>query len=176
MAGRTWTEPVTKAKFAALEVSRMIGRWMARLSALLVFAVAGCHLPVVNPQADAAARGVYAQVAAGADLSADRQLSADMRTPQGLAALQADRGMIPKSAPVSVENRAWRFSNDADGAAADLVHAYRYTDRTVVAETRLHKAPGAQSWQVIGLELHVEDPAPEQQRVAPDPALHPEQT
>ena len=133
-------------------------------------ALAACN--VINPGADAAARRLYTQLAAGADLSRDQSLSSELRSPAALAELAREREMIPQTPPQSVEARAWRFQ----GAAANLVHAYRYTDRTVVAETVMHKQPGSENWQITGFRLHLEDPSPDQKRFAPDPRLNPQQT
>jgi hypothetical protein len=140
--------------------------------AAALFALAACNLAVINPAADAAARGLYARVAAGADLASDQGLSPELRSAVSLARLSRQRMMIPAVPPQSVEARAWRFQ----GTAANLVHAYRYTDRTVVAETVMHRRPGSETWQVTGFSLHLEDPSPEQKRFAPDPRLNPQQT
>lgn len=148
----------------------------AGLLTVLALTLAGCGLPNLNPEADAAARRIYAAVQNGTDLSGDAGLAADLRTPAALARLQQARGLIPKSPPQSVENRGWRFSTTPAGGAADLVHAYRYSDCTVVAETLLRKPPGAQHWLIVGFHVHREEPSPEQMRLRPDPALRPEQT
>lgn len=149
---------------------------LAAACAVLLTVLAACNLPVVNAEADAAARRVYTAVQAGGDLSRDAELSLDLRTPEALAELDADRAMIPKTAPQSVENRGWRFATTSDGGTASLVHAYRYPDCTVVAETLLRKPPGSQTWEVVGFHLHLEDATPDQRRLQPDPALHPVQT
>lgn len=150
---------------------------------LAVLALAGCGVGLVNREADAAARGLYDAVRAGTDLSRDQRLAGALRTPDGLASLAAARELIPKQAPEAVENRGWRFSTTSQGAAADLTHAYRYPDRTVVAETALRKPPGAQAWQIVQFRVRVEEADPHQRRrrqqeqpVRPDPALNPQRT
>ena len=153
-----------------------IRRSIAGLLTALALTLAGCGLPTLNPEADAAARRIYTAVQNGTDLSRDAGLAADLRTPDALARLQEARSLIPKSPPQSVENRGWRFSTTTAGGSADLVHAYRYPDCTVVAETVLRKPPGARHWLIVGFHVHREDPSPEQLRLRPDPALRPEQT
>jgi hypothetical protein len=107
-----------------------------------------------------------------------------MRTPAALSELAAARRLAPRTPPRTVENRTWRYSNSPQGAAAFLVHVYRYQDRSVVAETRLRRPPGSPDWQIVGFRLRLEEAeavplTPEERarkRVAPNPALRPQQT
>lgn len=151
-------------------------QFLAGLLTAVALVLACCSLPTQNPEADAAARRIYTAVQSGADLSGDVALSPDLRTPQALARLEDVRALIPKTPAQSVETRSWRYTTSTTGGGADLVHAYRYPDCTVVAETVMRKPPGSQHWMIIGFHIFREAPSPEQEQLRPNPALRPEQT
>jgi hypothetical protein len=127
------------------------------LAAALALALGGCSLPAADKEADAAARALYAEVRSGADLTKDAHLDASLKDPSTLAQLSDVSRLIPPAAPTKVDNRSWRFNTDLQsGTRAELIHAYRYPDRTVLAETVLQKAPGQKTWKIIGFHVRVE--------------------
>jgi len=132
-------------------MSRRIAAACAALAVL-----AACSLPVVDKQADAAARGLYEEIRTGADLSRDPNLGPALKTPGALAQLADIRAHLPAGAPAKVENRSFNFSTTPRGSTANLVHAYVYAGGSVLADTVLEKAPGQKAWQVVGFHVSVE--------------------
>jgi len=122
----------------------------------MALALAACSLPVVDKQADAAARGLYEEIRTGAELAKDPNLGPPLKSAEALAQLAEIRTHIPAGPPAKVENRSFNFSTSPGGSSATLVHAYKYPGGTVLADTYLEKAPGQKDWQVVGFHVKVE--------------------
>ena len=129
--------------------------------AVLLLGLAACKLPTLDKEADADARGLYQEIATGADLSKDPHLDASIRTPDAFAALAALRQQLPQGAPTSVENRGFNFSVNNGLSTATLTHAYHYSSgATVTAETVLRKTSGQTAWMIIGFHVNLGAPTP----------------
>lgn len=143
---------------------------MQRRSFVLALAgalvLAGCSLPTADKEADAMAKALYAQISTGADLSANVDLAADLRTPEALAQLAAVRTALPKGEPTAVANRSWSLSAGTGGTTATLVHAYRYPSTTVVAQTMLAKGQDKR-WKITGFHVTLAPPGAPGQRKPP---------
>ncbi len=133
---------------------------------LACLALAACSLPTVDKVADAKARALYEQVRTGADLSANPDLSPDLRKPEVLAQLAAVNAMLPPGAPTAAVNRSWSINAGTGGTTAVLVHAYSYASQTVLAQTVLAKGKSG-TWQITDFHVTFEAPA----NTAPPPAV-----
>lgn len=127
------------------------------LLASIALALSACS---VDREADTYARRLVDEIRQGADLSTDTALSADMRTPDALQAIGAVRNMLPSGEPrVSVRN--WNMNTNNGDSRVEVVHAYAFPgDQTFLAETVLHKAPGAAHWSIIGFHMRRVGDAP----------------
>ena len=95
----------------------------AWVAACAVLFLAACSLPVVNQQADAAARGLYAAVRSGADLSSDNELAEELRTPAALAqpiSTLADRNLLGFACRSNHAGRVSSISMEPSGRIAAL--------------------------------------------------------
>lgn len=138
---------------------------MQRRSLILALAgalaLAACSLPVLDKEADAKARALFEQVRTQADPGANADLAPDLRTPEALAQLAAMRNALPEGAPTAAALRSWNVYSGTGGSRTNLVHAYSYPGRTVLAETVLTKGKDG-AWQIAGFHLTFEDGAPGQ--------------
>lgn len=137
---------------------------MHRLFPAAVVAAAtlgACSLPVLDKAADAKARTLFEQVRTQADLAANTDLAPDLRTPEALTQLAAMRNALPEGAPTAAALRSWNVYSGTGGSRTNLVHAYSYPGRTVLAETVLTKGKDG-AWQIAGFHLTFEDGAPGQ--------------
>ena len=119
---------------------------------IAALAVAACGLPTIDKAADAQAKALYEQIRTGADLSQNPDLGPDLRKPAALAQLTAIKAMLPPGVPTSVVNPAWDLKAGTGGVSATLVHAYRYPDVTVLAQTVLAKTK-SDVWQIVGFRV-----------------------
>lgn len=138
---------------------------MQRRSLILALAgalaLAACSLPVLDKAADAKARTLFEQVRTQADLAANTDLAPDLRTPEALTQLAAMQKALPDGAPTAAALRSWNVYSGTGGSRTNLVHAYSYPGRTVLAETVLTKGKDG-AWQIAGFHLTFEDGAPGQ--------------
>jgi hypothetical protein len=132
----------------------------------LALTCAGCSLPAGDKESDAAAKRVYEEIRTGADLSADPQLGAELKTPEAIAQLAEIRPHLPAGAPTGVTRRSWKYNVDTAGSWAELTHAYAYPNGTVVADSVLRKKRGENTWEVVGFHVKVEPNAPGQSKPA----------
>jgi hypothetical protein len=133
----------------------------AMLPVAAVAAAAGlsaCNPLAVDKVADAKARAFYEQLRTGADLAANPDLAAELKTPQILPRLAEVKDSLPPGAPTAVANRSWNLRTGTGGTRATLVHAYSYPAATVLAETVL--ARGAdKAWKIVGFHVRFADPS-----------------
>lgn len=138
---------------------------MQRRSLILALAgalaLAACSLPVLDKEADAKARTLFEQVRTQADLGANTDLAPDLRTPEALTQLAAMQKALPEGAPTAGTLRSWNVYSGTGGSRTNLVHAYSYPGRTVLAETVLTKGKDG-AWRIAGFHLTFEDGAPGQ--------------
>lgn len=123
-------------------------------------ALAACALPILDKEADAKARALFEQVRTGGDLAANDDLAPDLRTPDALTQLAAMKGALPRGVPTAAALRSWNVYSGTGGSRTNLVHAYSYPGRTVLAETVLTKSKDG--WRIAGFHLTFEDGAPGQ--------------
>jgi hypothetical protein len=120
-----------------------------------------CSLPTIDKEADAKARALFEQVRTQADLAANTDLAPDLRTPQALAQLAGMKTALPPGAPTASALRSWNVYSGTGGSRTNLIHAYSYPGRTVLAETVLTKDKDG-AWRIAGFHLTFEDGAPGQ--------------
>jgi hypothetical protein len=138
----------------------------AAIVAVVAASLAACSLPTADKEADAKARALYEQIRTGADLSANADLAADLRTPAALAQLAKVKGALPAGPPTAVANRSWSLSAGTGGTKATLIHAYSYSSATVVTETVLAKGDD-KLWKITGFHVRLAPPGAAGQRKAP---------
>jgi len=131
-------------------------------AALVAAATLGaCSLPTIDKEADAKARTLFEQVRTQADLGANADLAPELKTPEALAQLAGMRNALPPGAPTAAALRSWNAYSGTGGSRTNLIHAYSYPARTVLAETVLTKGKDG-AWRIVGFHLTFEDGAPGQ--------------
>lgn len=128
-----------------------------RFAAILaVFTLFACHKPGPSPAETTAgpiARAFYEEVRTGADLSGDPNLARELKTPATQDQLSYFRALIPAEAPSSVERRLFDVKTDSTGETTLIVDAYRYSDRTLIAQTALFRSPAGRTPVIVGFNL-----------------------
>lgn len=134
--------------------------------------LSGCSLPKPDADADKKARALYEQIRAGADLTRNPDLGADLKTPAAMVELAKVRASIPEGAPTSTAVRGWRLNVGNDGTTGTIAHAYGYPSRTVLAETVLKKDE-KKVWKIVGFHIAFADPGAPQQPPRPAVSVDP---
>jgi hypothetical protein len=115
-----------------------------------------CSLPAPDKSAEPIARSFYDEVHTGADLTADPHVAHELKNDTSTQQLAAFREMIPAEAPQSIETRAYDVVANSTGVTTHITDAYRYADRTLIAQTALFKSPSGRSPVIVGFNLSME--------------------
>ena len=130
---------------------------MSKLAILGVGLMLGaCALPGPDKSAEPFARAFYDEVRAGADLTDDPQVARELKNDTSTQQLATFREMIPAEAPRSIETRAYDVVVNSTGTTTHITDAYRYSDRTLIAQTALFKSPSGRSPVIVGFNLSME--------------------
>ena len=130
---------------------------MARLAVLcLGLLLCACGLPAPDKSAEPIARSFYDEVRSGADLTDDPNVAHELKNDTSTQQLAAFREMIPAEAPQSIQTRAYDVVVNSTGTTTHITDAYRYADRTLIAQTALFKSPSGRSPVIIGFHLSME--------------------
>lgn len=121
--------------------------------ALAVTALAGCKLPVLDPETDAVARAVYTELRTGSP-EIHTRLAPELKTPASQAELVNMRALIPPGEPISSKAVGWNYvSTVGQGRSAVMSHEYDYPGKVVLAQVSLQRPEGAKAWIVDGAHI-----------------------
>lgn len=121
--------------------------------ALAVTALAGCKLPVLDPETDAVARAVYTELRTGSP-EIQTRLAPELRTPASQAELANMRALIPPGEPSSGKAVGWNYvSVVGQGKSAVMSHEYDYPGKVVLAQVSLRRPEGTKTWSVDGAHI-----------------------
>ena len=129
---------------------------MARTAGLLLaLALIACKpaQPPLDPQADPIARAFFEEVRTGANLDASPHLAREQKTSTTEQQLSEFRDLIPAQPPTSIELKEYNVSSNSAGVTTRLVDLYTYSDRALIVQTALFKAPSGQTPVIIGFKV-----------------------
>ncbi len=116
-------------------------------------ALAGCKLPVLDPESDAVARAMYTDLRTGSP-EIHTRLSPELKTPASQAELVNMRALIPPGEPSTGKAVGWNYvSVLGQGKSAVMTHEYDYPGKVVLAQVSLQRPEGAKAWIVDGARI-----------------------
>jgi hypothetical protein len=120
-------------------------------------ALGACSLPVIDKDADVAAKALYDEVRTGAPLSADPHAGPLLTSPAATELLKPFPSELPPGVPKSVISTGWSFNTTtATGTVATLSYRYDYDGGLAVFITDvLRKPPGQTSWTITGFTIEM---------------------
>lgn len=124
-------------------------------SVLLILAVAACKpaQATLDPNAQPIAHAFFEEVRSGGDLMADTHLAHELKNPTTVDQLAQFRDLIPAETPRSVTLDDWNARDDSTGETTRLKETYAFSDRTLVVQTALFKAPSGQEPVIVGFKV-----------------------
>jgi len=129
---------------------------MARLAGLLLVVVlASCKpaQPSLDPHAQPIAHAFFDEVRSGGDLMADPHLAHELKNPTTVDQLAQFRDLIPAEAPRSIVLDSWSAHADSTGETTLLKETFTFSDRTLVVQTALFKAPSGKEPVIVGFKV-----------------------
>jgi hypothetical protein len=133
---------------------------MARTASVLLIpavllALAACKpaQATLDPLAQPIAHAFFEEVHSGGDLMADAHLAHELKNPTTVDQLAQFRDLMPAEAPRSVALQSWDAKDDSTGETTRLKETYTFSDRTLVVQTALFKAPAGQDPVIVGFKV-----------------------
>ena len=133
---------------------------MARTASVLLIpavllALAACKpaQAPLDPSAQPIAHAFFEEVRGGGDLMADAHLAHELKNPTTVDQLAQFRDLIPAEAPRSVVLQSWDAHDDSTGETTRLKETYTFSDRTLLVQTALFKAPAGQEPVIVGFKV-----------------------
>jgi hypothetical protein len=122
-------------------------------AALLALAACKPAQAPLDPNAQPIADAFFEEVHSGGDLMADTHLAHELKNPTTVDQLAQFRSLIPAEAPRSVVLQSWEAHDDSAGETTRLKETYTFSDRTLVVQTALFKAPAGQEPVIVGFQV-----------------------
>jgi hypothetical protein len=124
------------------------------IPAVLFAALGACKAAAtLDPSAQPIAHAFFEEVHSGGDLMADTHLAHELKNPTTVDQLAQFRDLIPAEAPRSVTLETWSAHDDSTGETTRLKETYTFSDRTLVVQTALFKAPAGQDPVIVGFKV-----------------------
>src|SRR4051812_36379321 len=103
----------------------------------MVAVLAGCKAPALDPETDAVARAVYAELRTNSPALQTR-LSPEMRTPQAQAEIAKVRAYIPPGEPTFGKTIGWNYVTMlGQGKTAFISQEYDYPGKVALVQVSL---------------------------------------
>jgi hypothetical protein len=123
--------------------------------AALGLALAACKpaAPTPDPAAAPMAGEFYDEVRNGGDIEADPHVAHELKNPTSEDQIAEFKALIPADSPSAIDTQSEDSQTTSEGTLTRLSQIYRYSDRTLLVQTALFKAPSGTEPVIVGFKV-----------------------